>query len=75
MAPDSKRTHYERKARNQPIVRYQIEHKTPPIKIRKDLHNTKEVSTTSKVEKHPVIIQDTWQQIGQKVVSKDFELV
>ena len=68
---ESKRTGYDRKARNQPISRFQIEHKTPKTKIQKVSHDTKNIVAPAKVEKHPVVIQDTWQQIGQQIANKD----
>ena len=68
---ESKRTGYDRKARNQPIRRFQIEHKTPQTKIQKVSHITKNIVAPTKVEKHPVVIQDTWQQIGQQIANKD----
>ena len=68
---ESKRTGYDRKAHNQPISRFQIEHKTPQTKIQKVSHITKNIVAPTKVEKHPVVIQDTWQQIGQQIANQD----
>ena len=68
---DSKRTGYDRKACNQLISKFQIEHKTPQTKIRKSSLITKTIVASSKVEKHPVVIHDTWQQIGQQIANKN----
>ena len=41
------------------------------LRYRKSRISRKNIVAPTKVEKHPVVIQDTWQQIGQQIANKD----